>query len=87
MNRHPFNVFSFGFGVVLILLAVGLVVPTEFSDITTFRWLLPLALVLVGVSMLSPLFRRRETDPDPVEAMDGALEEDEPEDATESASA
>ncbi len=84
MKRHPFNVFSFGFGVVLILLAVGLVVPAEFSDIVTFRWLMPLALVLVGISMLGPLFRRRETDPDPVDAMDRKLDE-EPEDGTESA--
>ena len=85
--------FSFGFGVVLILLAVGLVVPTElsdeFSNIATVRWLLPLALVLVGVSMLSSIFRRGETEaePDPVAATDGTLGEDEPEEAgTESAS-
>ncbi|MDE0370834.1 MAG: hypothetical protein OXK16_10640 [bacterium] len=74
MKRHPFNVFSLGFGVVLILLAVGLVVPAELSDefsrFATVRWLLPLAMVLVGVSMLSSLFRRRESgaEPDPVEA-------------------
>ena len=86
MKRHPFNVFSFGFGVVLILAAVGLVVPTEFSDIATFRWLVPLALVLVGVSMLGSLFPRRRTDPDPVASTDGELDEDEPEDATESVS-
>ena len=88
MKRHPFKVFSFGFGVVLILLAVGLVVPAEFSYIATFRWLLPLALVLVGISMLGSLFHRRETDIDPgkAEAMDGELDESEPEAATESAS-
>ncbi len=86
MKRHPFNVFSFGFGVVLILLAVRLVVPDELSGIGTFRWLLPVALVVVGVAMLGSLFRRREADPDPAEAMDGALDEDQPEDATESAS-
>jgi len=92
MKRHPFNVFSFGFGMVLILLAVGLVVPNdlsdEFSSIATARWLLPLALVLVGVSMLSSLFRRGETEaePDPVAATDGTLGDDEPEEAeTESA--
>ena len=85
MKRHPFNVFSFGFGVVMILLAVGLVVPTDFSDIATLRWLLPLALVLVGISMLGSLFHRRETDTDP--ATDGALDENEPETATESGSA
>ena len=87
MKRHSFNVFSFGFGVVLILLAVGLVVPTDFSDIATIRWLFPLALVLVGISMLGSLFRRGAADPDPVEAMDGGLDEDEPEDATEPAAA
>ena len=87
MKRHPFNVFSFGFGVVLILLAVGLVVPTElsdeFSNIATVRWLLPLALVLVGVSMLSSLFRRGETEaePDPVGPTDGTPGQDEPEEA------
>ena len=93
MRRHPFNVFSLGFGVVLILLAVGLVVPTdlsdEFSKIATFRWLLPLALVLVGVSMLSSLFRRGDTvaEPDPVAATDGTLGEDEPEQEAETDSA
>ncbi len=87
MKRHPFNVFSFGFGIVLILLAVRLVVPDGFSGIAAFRWLLPAALVLVGVSMLGSLFRRRDTDPDPVEALDGALDEDEPGDATEPAAA
>lgn len=86
MKRHPFNVFSFGFGVVLILLAVRLVVPTEFSGIATFRWLLPLALLLVGVSMLGSLFHRRATDTDTDEAMDEPLDEDEPEAATESVS-
>jgi uncharacterized membrane protein HdeD (DUF308 family) len=84
MKRHPFNVFSFGFGMVLILLAIRLVVPDEVDGLATLRWLLPLALVLVGVSMLGSLFRRREADP--VEAMGGALEEDQPEVATESAS-
>ncbi len=89
MKRHPFNVFSFGFGVVMILLAVGLVVPTDFSDIATLRWLLPLALVLVGLSMLGSLFHRRETDTDPDKAgaTDGALDENEPEAATEAGSA
>ena len=84
MKRHPFNVFSLGFGVVLILLAVGLVVPTEFSYIATLRWLVPLALVLVGISMLGSVLRRRETDTDPgkAEAMDGELDESEPEAAT-----
>ena len=87
MKRHPLNVFSLGFGVVLILLAVGLVVPTEFSYIATLRWLVPLALVLVGISMLGSLFRRRETDTDPgkAEATDGEIDESEPEAATESA--
>lgn len=87
MKRHPFNVVSFGFGVVLILLAVKLVVPYEFSGIGTFQWLLPVALVLVGVSMLGSLFRRRATDPDPFGAMDGALDGEKPEDATDSAAA
>ena len=93
MKRHPFNVFSFGFGVVLILLAVGLVVPAElsdeFRDIATIRWLLPLALVLVGVSMLSSIFRRGETgaEPDPVGATDGALGGDESEQEAETESA
>ena len=93
MKRHPFNVFSFGFGVVLILLAVGLVVPTElsdeFSDIATLRWLLPLAMVLVGVAMLSSLFRRGEsgTEADPVGATTGTYGEDEPEEVAESESA
>ena len=94
MKRHPFNVFSFGFGVVLILLAVGLVVPAELSDefsqFATVRWLLPLALVLVGVSMLGSVFRRAETgaEPDPVEATHGTVGEDESgqEAETESAS-
>lgn len=89
MKRHPFNVFSFGFGVVLILLAVGLVVPDEleFSRFATVRWLLPLAMVLVGVSMLSSLFRRRERDADPAEATTGTHGEDEPEEAAETESA
>ena len=93
MKRHPFNVFSFGFGVVVILLAVGLVVPAELSDeisdIATVRWLLPLALVLVGVSMLGPLFRRGESgaEPDPVGATDGTLGEDEAEQEAETESA
>ena len=93
MKRHPFNVFSFGFGVVLILLAVGLVVPTEFSDefsdIATFRWLLPLAMVLVGVSMLSSLFRRgeSETEAGAVDDPTGTLGEDEPEEEAETESA
>lgn len=88
MKRHPFNVFSFGLGVVMILLAVGLVVPTDFSYIATLRWLLPLALVLVGVSMLGSLFHRRETGTDPgeAEAMDGAPDENDSEAATEAAS-
>ena len=84
MKRHPFNVFSFGFGVVLILLAARMMAPNEFSGIATFRWLLPVALVLVGVSMLGSLLRRRDTDPDPVEAADGALDEDGPEASAES---
>ena len=86
MKRHTFNVFSFGFGVVLILLAVGLVVPTEFSDVVSFRWLVPLALVLVGVSMLGSLFPGRKTDPDQAVSSDGEPDENRPEGATESAS-
>lgn len=93
MKRHPFNVFSLGFGVVLILLAVGLVVPAELSDefsqFATVRWLLPLAMVLVGVSMLSSLFRRREseTEADTVEAATGTHGGYEPEEEAETESA
>ena len=65
-----------GLGLVLLVIAI----------VTSNWWLLPLALVAVGLWMLGSLFHRRETDPDPVEVMDGALAEDEPGDATESAS-
>ena len=84
MKRHPFNVFSFGLGMVLILLSIGLAFPIfDLADVARSRWLVPLVLVMAGVAMLSPLVKLRRADREP--AHDVAVEPApvEPEDAAE----
>jgi hypothetical protein len=60
MKRHPFNIFSLIFGVGMILLAAwaawtDLPISKQFIvDIS--RWAVPVAAILVGAALLSPLF-------------------------------
>ena len=59
MKRHPFNILSLVFGVILVLIAAGAAWITfpaprwvlDFSD-----WLIPGAAIVVGAALLSPLF-------------------------------
>lgn len=59
MKRHPFNILSLVFGVILVLIAAGAAWITfpaprwvlDFSD-----WLLPGAAIVIGAALLSPLF-------------------------------
>ena len=82
MKRHPFNVFSFGLGIVLILLSIGLVFPIfNLADVARSRWLVPVVLVLVGVAMLSPLVKLRKTDEEPADDIADEPAPVEPDDA------
>ena len=88
MKRHPFNVFSFGLGVVLILLSIGLVFPIlDLADIALSRWLVPLVLVLAGVAMLSPLAKLRKADEEAASDLEDESASGEPEDTADAAPA
>lgn len=62
MKRHSVNVFSLVFGVLLILLAVWIAYPVRGWWYGTPRWLLPAAVIVVGASLMSPLFTSRAGD-------------------------
>ena len=62
MKRHSFNVFSLAFGLTLIVLAAWIGFPARGWLFGTPRWLLPVAVILVGAALMSPLFTSRAND-------------------------
>ncbi len=67
MYRHRFDAVSFVFGVAFLALAAMFALPVKPWDIYfgfDLGWLLPTAVLVVGVALLTPLFRR-STQPAP----------------------
>lgn len=56
MKRRSFNVFSFVFGLVLILLAGWVAFPSEEWMFDFPKWLFPAGMIVVGAALISPLF-------------------------------
>lgn len=61
MNRHRFDPISFVFGALFVAIAAAIALPETpwqfvFGGIS-FGWILPAALILVGVALLAPAFR------------------------------
>ena len=71
MKRHPFNVFSLVFGIVLILLAARIAFPARGWFFGTPHWLLPTAVILVGVALMSPLFTTMQSKKTPMDETEG----------------
>ena len=68
MKRHPFNAVSFGFGVLFIVIAAGVALPSKPWWFGIPPWLIPVALLLLGALIMRPLFTMRVSDePSPVE--------------------
>ena len=59
MKRHSVNVFSLVFGVLLIMAAAWIAFPMRGWLFGTPHWLLPMAVILVGAALMSPLFTSR----------------------------
>ena len=59
MKRHPFNVFSLVLGLLLTVLAVWIVFPGRGWLFGVPDWFLPVAVILVGAALMSPLFTSR----------------------------
>ena len=59
MKRHKLNIISLVPGVILILLAAGIALPVRNPMVGFPRWILPAAVILVGVALLWPLFSLR----------------------------
>ncbi|MCY4367989.1 MAG: hypothetical protein OXF41_00925 [bacterium] len=60
MKRHSVNVFSLVFGVLLIMAAAWIAFPMRGWLFGTPHWLLPVAVILVGAALMSPLFTSRK---------------------------
>ena len=60
MKRHSVNVFSLVFGVLLIMAAAWIAFPMRGWLFGTPHWLLPVAVILVGAALMSPLFSSRK---------------------------
>ena len=56
MKRHSVNVFSLVFGAILLLAAAWIAFPVRGWLFGTPHWLLPVAVILVGAALMSPLF-------------------------------
>ena len=60
MNKHTFDPVSFIFGAGFLALAAAFVLPADpwniYFDIN-LGWILPLAILLVGVALVVPVFR------------------------------
>lgn len=73
MYRHRFDAVSFVFGVIFLALAAMFALPVDPWDVYfgfDLGWLLPTAILVVGVSLLVPVLRRPATvtpPPDPGE--------------------
>lgn len=60
MKRHPFKTFPLVFGVMLILLAGWIALPSgDWWWLGIPRWLLPVAAMLAGGALIIPLFTLR----------------------------
>ena len=59
MKRHSVNVFPLVFGVLLIMAAAWIAFPMRGWLFGTPHWLLPVAVILVGAALMSPLFTSR----------------------------
>lgn len=66
MKRHPLNTFSLVFGVILLLAAVWIAFPTRGWLFDIPQWLPSVAVILVGVALIGPLFKSRAGDTEPV---------------------
>ncbi len=71
MKRHPFNVFSLVFGIVLILLAASAAFPARGWFFRIPHWLLPAAMILVGAALISPLFTTMQSKKTPRDKTEG----------------
>ncbi len=64
MKRHPLNVFSLLFGIVLILAATWTAFAPRGWLFASTQWqlVLPAAAILLGAALMSPLFTTRRAD-------------------------
>ena len=62
MKRHSFNVFSLALGVILTVLAAWIAFPGRGWLFGVPDWFLPVAVILVGAALMSPLLTSRESD-------------------------
>lgn len=60
MKRHPFNVLPLMFGAGLILLAAWIAFPRGGWFFGLPRWLPPVAAILIGAALMTPLFTSRK---------------------------
>lgn len=62
MKRHAFDAISFVFGLVFLGFALLIGLPESPLDLLfdgfSFRWLAPLAVIVVGAALLIPVIRR-----------------------------
>lgn len=82
MKRHSFDLTSFVFGVVLAAAAIGFLLAEQLAWDIDGRWVLPIALILLGVAgvagALSGILSGRPSDPDTLDDEPAAPEVDEP---------
>lgn len=64
MKRHSVNVFSLAFGLILILLAATTAFPARGWLFGVPQWLLPAAVIVVGVALMSPLLTYKKAKPE-----------------------
>ncbi len=66
MKRHRFNIFSLTAGLIFLLLAAWIAFPSPDFWPGLVRLALPVALILIGLALMSPLVktwrRKRRTD-------------------------
>jgi hypothetical protein len=80
MYKHRFDAVSFGFGVVFLALAAMFALPLDPWDVYfgfDLGWLLPAAVLVVGIALLVPILRGSTTvtPPSDTEELDVAHED------------
>ncbi len=78
MERHEFDGVSFFFGLIFMTLASWVLVTDGRLDFVDARWIWPVLLVVGGIALLIPAFRRTAGDAQPLDAVAGAQLADDP---------
>jgi hypothetical protein len=84
MKKHAFDLTSFLFGSILAVAAVGFLLAEQYSWDVDGRWVLPAALILLGVAGIAGALSglRGNSQPEPEDAPDSDMDSESDSDVT-----